>query len=141
MLWRLGLLLILVTRAFPCSCSGNWPGVKEAWKNAPAVFLGTVEIADPDGDPRQTQFVEQFVRIRVDEAFKGVTTGQTISLDEGGNDCAAKFRTGERATFYLQAGTTPGTWYVPACTRALGSSVPEGEDLSFLRGLPGARAD
>lgn len=140
MRWRFGLLLILVTRAFPCSCVGNWSGVKQAWRDAPAVFLGTVELADPDGDPQQTQFVEQFVRIRVDEGFKGVAAGQTISLDEGGNDCAAKFRTGERAVFYLQAATTPGTWFVPACTHALGSSEPEGEDLLFLRGLPGSAA-
>jgi len=140
MVWRFGLLLILVARALPCSCSSNGSWVRQAWKDAPAVFLGTVEIADPDGDPRQTTFVEQFVRIRVDEAFKGVVAGQTISLNEGGSDCDARFRTGQRAVFYLQAGTTPGTWFIPWCAYSIGSAEPEGDDLLFLRGLPGTAA-
>ena len=99
MLWRFLLLLIFAARAQACMCAGNWPSVKQAWQQAPFVFLGTVEVADPNGDPRQTMFQEQFVRIRVDEAFKGVTAGQTIELHEGGTDCSEKFQTGERAVF------------------------------------------
>jgi hypothetical protein len=110
---RFVLLVIFAVRALPCSCGGNWPSVKQAWETAPFVFSGTVEIADPDGDSRQTIFQEQSVRIRVDEAFKGVAAGQTIELDEGANDCAAKFRTGQRAVFYLYEGDEPGTYSVP----------------------------
>jgi hypothetical protein len=133
---RFALLLIFGARSWACMCSGTWPSVKQAWKDAPAVFLGTVEIADPDGDGRQVMFLEQSVRIRIDEAFKGVSGGQTIELHQGADDCSAKFRTGERAVFYLYPGTSHGSWSVPPCTHALGSAEPTGDDLLFLRGLP-----
>jgi hypothetical protein len=136
MSWRSALLLILAARSWGCSCSGNWPSIKQSWKDAPAVFLGTVEIADPDGDGRQMMFQEQSVRIRIDKAFKGVSGGQTIELREGADDCSAKFRTGQRAVFYLYPGITRGGWSVPPCTHALGSDEPAGDDLLFLRGLP-----
>jgi hypothetical protein len=80
MMWRFALPMIFGAHAWACACSGNWPSVKQAWKDAPAVFLGTVTLADPDGDGRQTMFQDQFVRIRVEEAFKGVTAGETIEL-------------------------------------------------------------
>ena len=133
---RFVLLLIFATRALPCSCGGTWPSVKQAWERAPFVFSGTVEVADPDEDPRQTIFQEQSVRIRVDEAFKGVSAGQKIELDEGANDCAGKFRTGQRAVFYLYQGDTPETYNDPPCTYTLGNAAPGGDDLLFLRGLP-----
>jgi hypothetical protein len=132
---RLILLLAFAAHAEACVCSG-WPSIKQAWQEAPAVFLGTVEKADPDGDPRQTMFQEQSIRIRVDEAFKGVSTGQIIELHEGGSDCAAKFRTGQRAVFYLNRGREPGTWGISPCSHALGSAEPQGDDLLFVHGLP-----
>src|ERR1700733_14050623 len=101
MTWRFALMLMVATRAWACVCGGNWPSVKQAWQHAPFVFLGTVEFADPDEDSSQTIFQGQSVRIRVDEAFKGVSRGQLIELHQGANDCAAKFRTSERAVFYL----------------------------------------
>src|SRR5438445_7275192 len=91
-MWRFVFTLMIATRAWACVCSGNWPSVKQAWQRSPFVFLGTVEIADPDEHSSQTLFREQSVRIRVDEAFKGVSTGQTIEMRLGANDCAAKFR-------------------------------------------------
>jgi hypothetical protein len=133
---RFALVLIFAARCWACACAGNWPSVKQAWKDSPAVFLGTVEVADPDGDDRQMMFQEQFVRIRVDEAFKGVSRGQTIELHQGANDCDAKFRTGRRAVFYMYSGTTHGSLTVPWCTHAFGSAEPAGDDLLFLRGLP-----
>jgi hypothetical protein len=96
MLWRSVVLLVFAVRAEACMCTGNWPSVKQAWQTTPFVFLGTVEIADPD-KPHEMMFQEQFVRIRVDEAFKGVTAGQTIELHLGATDCDAKFQTGQRA--------------------------------------------
>src|SRR5260370_67327 len=136
MTWRFALMLVVATRAWACSCGGDWPSVKQAWEKTPFVFLGTVEIADPDEDGSRTIFQEQSVRIRVDEAFKGVSRGQTIELHQGANDCAAKFRTGQPAVFYLQGGMTSGSWSVPPCTHALGNAEPAGDDLLFLRGLP-----
>jgi hypothetical protein len=133
MLWRIAFLTVLTTRAWACSCAGNWPSVKQAWQNTPFVFLGTVESADPDQDPRRAMFHEQTVHIRVDEAFKGVFNGQRLVLHQGASDCDANFRTGQRLVFYLNAGP-PGNWRVPSCTRAL--AEPDGDDLLFLRGLP-----
>lgn len=132
---RFLLLLVIAVRVYGCSCGGNWPSVKQTWAEAPAVFLGTVELADPDGDPRQTIFQNQSVRIRVDEAFKGVKVGQKIDLHQYGNDCEAKFRTGQRAVFYLQT-DKDGSLYVPYCTRSLGDAAPNGDDLLFLHKLP-----
>jgi len=100
------------------------------------VFLGTVELADPDEESNQVMFREQAVRIRVDEPFKGVSKGQTIELHQGASDCDAKFRTGERFVFYLESGGTRGSWRVPWCTHALGNPEPGADDLLFLRGLP-----
>ncbi len=81
-------------------------------------------------------FQVQSVRIRVDEAFKGVSKGQTIELHQAGTDCDAKFRTGQRAVFYLHAGRTRGSFGIPWCTPALGNAESGGDDLLFLRGLP-----
>src|SRR5258707_569918 len=78
---------------------------------------------------------EQFVRIRVDEAFKGVSGGQTIELHQGASRCTAKFRTGQRAVFYLFQGMHGG-WSVQPCFHSIGSAEPAGDDLLFLRGLP-----
>jgi hypothetical protein len=133
--YRFILLLMLGTRAWGCSCGGTWASVKQAWKQAPFVFLGTVESANPDGDPRQMEFQEQSVRIRVDEGFKGSVAGQTFEQHEGASDCDAKFRTGQRAVFYL-FGKTLESSHVAACTHSLGSADPGGDDLLFLRGLP-----
>ncbi len=93
-------------------------------------------MADPDKDGNQMTFQEQSVRIHVDEPFKGVSKGQVIELYEGANDCAAKFRTGQRAVFYLQGDPTRGVWRVPPCTHSLGNVESGGDDLLFLQGLP-----
>ena len=135
MTWRLALMLMAAARTWACVCTGNELSVKEAWEKTPAVFLGTVEMADPDS---QTMFQAQAVRIRVDEAFKGVSAGQTIQLHQGTSDCDAKFRTGHRAVFYLYPGRTPGSWSLSGCTHSFGRADPPGDDLLFLRGLPGS---
>ena len=133
---RFALLLLLAVRVHACSCgAGNLASVKQAWEKSRFVFLGTVEMAEPDGNGNDTMFREQSVRIRVDEAFKGVIAGQTIDLQEGADDCSAKFRVGERFVFYLYQLRT-GRWVVPPCSHSLGNAAPAGDDLLFLRGLP-----
>ncbi len=106
------------------------------WQETPVVFLGTVEVADPDLPADQAIFQAQLVRIRVEEAFKGIAKGPIIELDQAGSDCDAKFRIGQRAVFYLDQGRTGGTFFVPWCTHALGSAEPGSDDLLFLHGLP-----
>ncbi len=133
--WRFILLMTLAAPAWACVCTGNWPSAKQAWEKTPYVFLGTVELADPGGDSQQTIFQEQSVRIRVDEVFKGTISDQTIHLQQGANDCAAKFRTGQRAVFYLYK-DPGGGWSVAPCSHSLGSAAPGGDDLLFLRKLP-----
>lgn len=136
MILRLSLFLIFTAAAASaCVCAGPGPSVKQAWERTPAVFLGTVEFAKPNEG--QLIFQKQSVRIRVEEVFKGpVSAGQTIELHQANNDCAAKFRRGQRAVFYLHAGSAPGTWRVVPCSYAHGSADPLGDDLLFLRGLP-----
>ena len=75
MRWYFLLFLLFSVRVQACVCGGVWPTAKQAWREAPVVFLGTVEKAEPDGDPNETIFREQRVRIRVGEAFKGVERG------------------------------------------------------------------
>jgi hypothetical protein len=141
--WRLLAILAIAALAIAargqaCVCSPNWPSVKQEWRSAQAVFLGTVTSADPDGDAWQTEFREQAVSVRVDEAFKGVSRGQTVELHQGATDCDAKFRTGQRAVFYLHPGTKHGSWQIYPCQHAIGSAEAGGDDLTFLRGLPGS---
>ena len=136
MLWRTVILLALTAPTWACVCSGGRPSVNQAWHEAPFVFVGTVELADPDLPDSQTQFEDQLVRILVDEPFKGVAKGQVIELHQGGSDCDAKFRTGEHFVFYLSMGGNPKEFAVPACTRALENAEAGSDDLLFLHGLP-----
>ena len=129
---RFILLVMVSAKGWACVCSGNYPSVKLAWKEASAVFLGTVEIVDPDGTPRDVRFREQFVSIRVDEAFKGVSRGQTVELHQGGGDCSAKFTAGRRAVFYLQK-EMRGRWRLRPCTRSIGSVESGGRRFAVLK--------
>lgn len=136
MSFRVAILLTIAAPAWACSCGGTSPSVKQMWQETPVVFVGTVELADPDLPGDQAIFQSQSVRIRIDEAFKGILAGETIELHQAGSDCAAKFRTGQRAVFYLYRDSKLGTWIVPPCTHALGNAESGSDDLLFLRGLP-----
>jgi len=123
-------------QAEACVCREISPSAKEAWANYGVVFLGTVEMADPNYEPGKTIFFEQSVRVRVDEPFKGVKAGQRINLHQGKSDCMPKFRTGERWVFYFDGIGTGGPLGIRACRHMLGRPEPLGEDLLFLRRLP-----
>lgn len=134
--FRLSLLLIVCAgTASACFCTGAWGTPREAWRESAAVFVGTVIEAEPDGPRRDLTFQEQVVRIRVNEAFKAVTAGQTITMRLGSSDCAPKFGRGERRVFYMRA-NEEGAWYLPSCMRTLGNAEPGSNDMLFLRGLP-----
>jgi hypothetical protein len=144
---KLILVSLFAPTAWPCSCR-EWPSAKGAWETSPVVFLGPVERIEtntgllgsilnhlhPAGgrlDGPQT------IRVRVDEPFKGVQAASELWLDQPGHSCAPKFRTGEKALFYLHPGETPGSWEASGChrTRDLESAA---DDLLFLRALPSA---
>ncbi len=98
------------------------------------MFVGTVVSVRPDDSIHGVQ-----VRVRVDEAFKGVTKGQLMDLADGGNDCSLGLKAAERHVFYLEIGK-PGQYYLQLCTRTIDSAEPSGEALLFLHGLPGSAA-
>lgn len=132
MFQRLAILTaLLVARAFACTCIFPDETVREAWKDRPYVFLGTVVEAVPNTGQ---MFTPHIAHIRVDEAFKGVTKGQMLQLHGGGNSCSPVFRTGERSVFYMSG--RDGKFYLEVCRISMGSADPEGEDLLFLHGLP-----
>ncbi len=128
---RTALFLMVAIHGWACSCGGDWPSAKGAWQRATVVFLGTVTSAIP-GEIRG--FEPQKVQLRVDEAFKGILKGQVIELNQGGTDCDAKFKSGQRAVFYLES--AKGSYFVPWCTRATGSADAASDDLMFLHALP-----
>lgn len=134
--FRIVVPLLFATRVWGCVCTGVPESVRQSWERASVVFLGTVELADPDGSDGHTMFQTQRVRIRVDEAFKGVAAGQTIELTQGGDSCSAKFATAERAVFYLDRDDSSGKLFTGACARTRGSAETGSDDLLFLRGLP-----
>lgn len=117
-MWRyLFALLVAGSPAFACGCVGTEETVREAWKDRPYVFLGTVVVAIPDTDQ---SFTPHVAHVRVDEAFKGVTKGQMLELHQGGTSCDAHFRTGERAVFYLLR--TGGRFHILPCRISTGSA-------------------
>jgi hypothetical protein len=130
----IGLSLFIVGQAWGCVCAA-WPSAKDAWADSPVVFLGSVERTDPGGDFEELVGRQQSVWVRVDEPFKGAQKDQTFELKQGNNDCAPKFKTGERVVFYLDRREKSGVWVAPGCgrTRTLESAA---DDLLFLRKLP-----
>ena len=133
--WRFVVLIFLTTwSTFGCSCMGDWGTVKQAWEKRPFVFLGTVQKVEPYDESDEAAVEGQLVRIRVDEAFKGTSEGQTIELREGGGSCSADLKIDQRAIFYVD-GTRTDLRLAP-CTHSVGSAEDAGDDLLFLRGLP-----
>jgi hypothetical protein len=100
------------------------------------VFLCSIERTEPDVD-LHTIFGAQNFWVRVDEAFKGATAGETFVLSQPNHDCAPKFKKGERVLLYLHRGDRAGFWEARSCDRSrpLDSAA---DDLLFLRALPGS---
>lgn len=134
MMLRIVLFLALTSPTWACDCVSNDPSVKQMWKGSALVFAGTVEsvAVSPNGD-----FRVQSVRIHVDEAFKGISVDQFVELPVRTTDCDYIFTQDERFVFFLQTGSTPGSWKLPGgCIRSLGSTDPASDDMLFLRALP-----
>jgi hypothetical protein len=127
------LALAATHQAWGCSCTG-WPSASDAWRKSPAVFVGEVERAEPDGDRVLT---EQKAWARVVEPFKGARKDQIFELHQPGHNCAGKFRTGQRMLFYIFPRSEGEGWEAPGCWRTR-SVERAGDDLLFLRKLPGS---
>jgi hypothetical protein len=130
------LALVACGQILACRCSG-WPSAKSAWKSSPVVFLGYVDRAAPDPHAYRDDFGAENFWVRVEEAFKGATVGQTYVLSQANNDCTPKYKEGERVLLYLHRGDRAGLWEARGCdrSRTLDSAA---DDLLFLRALPGS---
>lgn len=129
---RWALLVFYGQIAYACSCVST-PSSVQAWDNAPLVFVGSVESADPVYRPGDVIVPEQTAKIKVEEPFKGVEPGTVIRLQQPGM-CAPYFETGQRVLIYAEA-LDKRTWYVPGCGRSRLLS-DAADDLLFLRALP-----
>ncbi|MEQ1866130.1 MAG: hypothetical protein ABL996_15955 [Micropepsaceae bacterium] len=86
--------------------------MKQAWQTSAAVLLGTVEFAKPNN---ANTLRSKMVHVRAEHAFKGVSKGGVIELQQSATDCDAKFRVGERATFCLAPDTSGMLPVLRAC--------------------------
>lgn len=130
----------LATRASACSCRDPGPPCQAYWDSS-VVFSGTalgvsrVEI-DRDGQ----KIAQRLFRFRVDEAFRGVE-GKEVDVLTGawGGDCGYDFEPGTKYLVY--GGRAEGKPWVSTsiCTRTR-PLAEAGEDLGFIRGIPGAPA-
>jgi hypothetical protein len=131
---RLFLLAIVCAPAWGCSCAG-YPSAKDAWRNSPLVFVGSVDKTDPNVTSERGMIGEQTAWVRVTEPFKGVKKDQMLELRDRFSSCFGGFREGTALLFYLHPGKTQGTWVAPACYRSRSIS-DAADDLKFLRELP-----
>ena len=117
-------LAILPESAVACECAPAGPPCAE-YSATQIVFLGTVtEVIQP-----------RLFRMRVDKAYKGVSTETVILYDSGMCD-GPVLRVGEQ---YLMYTHDDGSGYLPSrgCTRSR-NVKDAAEDLAFLNSLPGA---
>jgi hypothetical protein len=132
-MYRISLIsLVVASHALGCVCA-DFPTPKSEWQRSSLVFVGQVEKAVPEFDPK-IEFRAQRVTVRVEEAFKGVQRGQLIQIDQTGSDCELVYARGWRRLLYLKMQKS-GVWLSPGCDR---STDPDSasDDLRFLRALP-----
>jgi len=129
-----GLSLFFGGQAWGCVCAAR-PSAKDAWTDSPVVFLGSVQRIEPGVDYDKTTFVEQHLRVRVDEPFKGAKKNDTFELNQAANDCAPKFKSGERIVLYLHPSEKTRVWEAWGCHRSR-DIESAADDLLFLRKLP-----
>ena len=88
------LVVVAASHAFGCVCA-RFMTPKEEWQRSSLVFVGRVERVSPEFD-EQKRFRAQRATVRVEEAFKGVRTGQSIEITQTGSDCELKYSKGWR---------------------------------------------
>jgi hypothetical protein len=124
--------LLAASHAAACVCA-EFLTPKAEWQRSSLVFVGQVETASPEF-AANNRFGPQHAAVRVEEAFKGVQTGQLIQVNQTGGDCELKYSRGSRRLLYLSV-QQGGSWMSPGCDR---SNDPDSasDDLRFLRALP-----
>lgn len=128
------LLAVSSISAWACKCPG-YPSAKDAWRDSPLVFIGSVDRVSPELSGGHPMSGEQIAWVRVTEPFKGVKTDQVFELRDQFSSCFGGYRAGTILLFYLHPGEEQGTWIAPGCHRT--RFVTEAaDDLGFLRGLP-----
>ena len=124
------LLFLSALPAWACIC-GPPPTAKQAWRESPRVFVGRVE----QTSPAPAQGLPPTARIRVEEAFKGVSRAQTLVIEVHGGSCSSPVAAGDRYLFYLFHDIAPDRWAARPCHRTT-DLQDAADDLLFLRALP-----
>ena len=116
----------------------------DAYNRAAGVFVGLVKRVEPDAAGKDqaggntsaggNANAEQIAYIQVEKAYKGVNPGDIV-LYQPDDDCAPKFRVGQRWLFYASHHDVSDAWSVPGCSRSRGIDFAH-DDLLYLGGLP-----
>ena len=131
------IVLISPSIAEACSC-GGYPSACEAYANADAVFIGSVQRVEqlkPKKDDEGNEYVAgQIAHIQIEKIFKGIKATEVVFRTEG-SSCDAVYEEGQRWLFYAYYDKKSKTWDTRACDR---SSLIENvaDDLLYLQGLP-----
>ena len=125
-------ILLFANYASACSCAGR-PAPCEAYKSAPAIFIGVVTSIDP---VRENSDAFVYAHLAVEQSFKGINQPTVKMLQgTGGGDCSFVFEKGMRYLLYAAYSEDTGSYHTNICTRSVALAYA-GEDLAYLRGMP-----
>lgn len=130
----------LASPTYACSCLDPGPPCQAYW-NSSVSFSGTpLSVSRVEVEWEGHKMVQRLFLFRVEEAFRGIE-GKEVEVLTGawGGDCGYDFQPGTKYLVYggrVQDKPWVGT---SICTRTRPLSEAA-EDLSFIRGLPGAPA-
>jgi hypothetical protein len=136
LLASLTLLFMSPTVVNACSCSG-YPTACEAYANAEAVFIGSVQRVDNKrekiGDGN-TYTASQTAYVQIEKAFKGVKEIPVV-FHSGMSSCDPTYKEGQRWLFYAYYDKKNKVWEIRACDRST-HIESAADDLLYLQGLP-----
>jgi hypothetical protein len=124
-----------------CDCPVRLsPG--EAYGRADGVFTGLVKKVEPDAAQKDQAAdnpnAGQLAYIQIEKSFKGGKEGEIV-LHQPDDDCAPRFRAGQRWLLYASYLDKSETWVVRGCSRSRGIDYA-GDDLLYLGALPQSAA-
>lgn len=132
-------LLILIVilgadRVNACSCNRRVAPCK-AYAEAKAVFIARVTAIDTTGGGAEKM---TFASLFIEEAFKGISeTRIKMWQGTGTGDCSFVFEKGTAYLIYAGYSDESGRFHTNICTRTAPLKYA-GEDLNYIRGLPGS---
>ena len=105
----------------------------EAYKSAPAIFVGMVTSIDPaPEDPHAFRYAH----LSVEQSFKGINQPTVKMLQGyGDGDCPFVFEKGVRYLLYAAYSEDTNSFHTNICTRSAALAYA-GEDLAYMRGSP-----